>query len=116
LETLRKNREQHSRIVAEARTGYIAEAKRAILAKLDELESGKVAALQFGLMPPADHTESYNTTIQMLEWHTGDEVTLSATEFRNFVMDEWDWAEHFLQSNRRYSQTAATEYVSKYQG
>jgi hypothetical protein len=114
LEALRKNREQHSRIVAEARKGYIEKAKQAILAKLDELQSGKVAALSFGLVPPADHTEAYDTTIQMLEWHTGQEVTLSATEFRNFVMDEWDWAQHFLHSNSMYSQTAASEYKSKY--
>ncbi len=106
LTKLRTNYEQHSKIVAEARVGYIEKAKLAVAAKLEELRSNRVVALQFNFSPPADYSEIYRTTIRMIEWNQQEEIELSADEFRQLVEDKWDWKSGFVASNQAYSATA----------
>ena len=107
LETLKLNRDKHKQIVVEARAGYMKKAKAALKSKLDQLESGKLRALAFGLSVPVDMTKVYDTAIQMLSLHTGDEMELTPGQVRNLVMDEWDWSDHFMGTNAMYSDTAA---------
>lgn len=107
LETLKANREKHKAIVVEARAGYMKKAKVALKAKLDLLESGKLKALAFALLVPVDMTKVYDTAIQMLEINTQTEMELTPGQVRNLVMDEWDWSDHFMGTNARYSDTAA---------
>ncbi len=106
LVTLRGNLERHSKIVQEARDGYIEQAKEAVGRKLEELRQGKVVALAFSLSPPQDYSEVYRTTIKMLEWSTDRNVELQADEFRQLVEDQWDWSDSFIHSNAGYSATA----------
>jgi hypothetical protein len=42
----------------------------------------------------------------MLEMGTDTEITLSASEYRTLVEDEWEWLHQFLASNAGYSMTA----------
>ncbi len=113
LAKLKENRETHSRIVAEAREGYVEAAKKALQSRLRELKKGEITHLQFHLAPPQDYTSTYDTAIEMLEWHTDDEITLSAQEVQNLIMDNWDWMDHFLLSNTQYSATAMTVATTK---
>ena len=113
LATLRANLAKHSAIVQEARAGYLESAKKALARKMEELQSGKIVALAFHLEPPADYSEVYRNSIEMLEWNTEDMVTLEADEFRNLVRDEWDWVDHFYASNRAYSMSARKEYEQR---
>lgn len=106
LAKLRENREKHSRIVKEAKEGYLVKAKEAIAAKLELLEKGKIVSLVFGLKMPVDHTGEYDTMIKMLEMHTQPTIELNADEVRQFVLDEWQWMQDFLVSNSPYSGTA----------
>ena len=107
LTQLQKNRERHKKIVAEARVGYVAKAREALLAKLKEVETGKIVSLAFGLDAPQDHTKVYDTAIEMLSLHTEETIVLDSKQVRNLMMDEWDWSQHFLAANSRYSSTAA---------
>ena len=109
LKSLLANREEHSQIVAEARVGYVQKAKEALASKLDELQSGKIAALTFNLVTPADHSKDFDQAIRMLEMHTGDTIEVDGSLIRSFVMNEWDWMSSFLASNSRYSATAASK-------
>lgn len=106
LTALRLNREEHQQIVKEARVGYIEKAKQALSAKLDELASGKIAHLSFGLMLPADYTKEYDTAIRMLELHQEDFVELDEALVRCFVLNQWEWMSQFIGSNVAYSATA----------
>lgn len=110
IETLKKNRERHKKIVAEARRGYVTKARDALLAKLKEVESGKVVSLSFGMNAPQDHTKVYDTAIEMLTLHTEKTIVLDANQVRNLMMDQWDWSTHFLLANSAYSGTAAALY------
>lgn len=106
LAALRTNREEHQQIVREARLGYMEKAKQALSAKLDELASGKISALSFGLMLPVDYTKEYDTAIRMLELHQEDQVELDEALVRCFVLNQWEWMSQFIGSNAVYSATA----------
>ena len=110
LDTLRKNREEHQVMVKEARAGYLEKARAALGAKLDELASGKISALSFGLEMPVDCTAQYDTAILMLELEQGDCVELDSTLVKCFVENKWDWLEYFVHSNIGYSKTVADKY------
>ncbi len=113
LETLNKNKETHGKIVGEAREGYLKDAMRALEAKMDNLKSGKVVELTFRLTPPQDYTKVYEVAITMLEMHTEDTIVLDGTQVKHMIMDDWDWMDHFLDSNMRYSATATAVAASK---
>lgn len=117
LAILTKNRDAHAKIVAEAREGYVSQARAALGVRLDELNAGKIVELSFSLRPPIDSTEVYDTAILMLQMTQDTIIQLEAAEFRNLVQDEWDWSRDFYLSNRNYSAMAARESVTKgYQG
>ena len=114
LETLKKNRESHGKIVEEARKGYIDQARAALSARLAQLEKGEVVSLSFNLSPPSDYTEVYDNSIAMLEWNTQETVELEADEFRQLVRDEWDWSANFFALNSNYSKLARDSVSKKY--
>lgn len=106
LETLKINAAKHAKIVQEARDGYVKKAQEALVKRLEELRTGKIVSLHFSLQPPQDNSEVYRNCIKMLEWTTAAEVTLEADEFRQLVLDEWDWSSGFYGQNKLYSATA----------
>lgn len=103
IDALRRNREQHVALVAEAKAGYLKAAQDALNAKLDEISTGKPVPLVFPLKVPVDFTRVYTTTIAQLEAHQGDEIKLSTSEYNMLVEDEWDWVADFINTNERYS-------------
>ena len=106
LKTLRGNLEEHSKIVQEARDGYVKKARVALENRLEQLRTGKIVSLTFNLSPPLDYSSIYRTAIKMLEWNTADEVKLQANEFRQLVLDKWDWSKGFYASSSTYSAIA----------
>jgi len=106
LKRLIANRKQHQKVVKEARTGYVKEAKRALAKKLKLLEQGKITDLSFSLRPPQDYTKVYDVAIEMLTLHQGETIELGGAQVRNLMMDEWDWTRQFLYANYAYSATA----------
>ena len=100
---LRTNRENHANLVAEARITYVKEAEKQLRSKLDDLGSGKLAALSFSLKVPQNFTTIYDTVIGMLERHTEPNIEMSGDEYRQLVEDEWSWTSEWVQTNSRYS-------------
>jgi hypothetical protein len=113
LTVLKENRLEHKQIVKEAVEGYIKAAADAVANRLAELRKGKCVSLTFHLNPPVDQSEAYDTIIEMLEMSKDTEIELCASEFRQLVMDEWDWMDTFLAQNKLYSATAMTVSAQK---
>jgi hypothetical protein len=109
LERLRANLESHSKLVKEAREGYVKKASEELEKRLAQVKEGKISGLTFSLTAPKDYSSVYRTTIGMLEAHTGEDITLSATEYRQLIEDDWDWIHDFLVSNSLYS-TGTRQY------
>ena len=109
LEALRKNREEHFKIVVEAREAYYKESLeklRALVSQFESMPPKSPKALGFNYSPPEDHSRVYDTAIKMLEMEIGDEVTLDSSQVQCLVMDRWDWQDRFLAGTAGYSQTA----------
>lgn len=103
LATLMKNREDHQELCQEARNGYIEEAQKILAKKMERLRKGHAVSLHVTLVVPRDFTDTYDTAIEMLKWSVEDEIKLTGQEFRNLVMNEWDWMDDWLHSNMSYS-------------
>jgi hypothetical protein len=113
VSTLKVNRENHTRLVKEAREGYVTRAQEELTRKLGLLKEGKIVALAFALKVPKDFTTVYDTTIGMLERHTEPEIEISADEYRHLVEDNWDWTRDFIGSNSAYSKSTQDYGSSK---
>ena len=110
LDKLRLNRDQHAKLVQEARDGFVAAAIPVLVARLAALQQGKIVNLRFDLTPPQDHSKEYETALMMLEMHLRageDRITLTAADVQQFILDEWEWTDNFLLSNIPYSGSAA---------
>lgn len=107
LAKLKQNRENHVKIVAEAREGYVAKARQVLEEKLVQLKEGKVTDFSVYLQPPVNYTSEYDTIITMLELSTDQTISLSASQVRRFVNDDWEWKNEFLGTNAMYSNSAA---------
>lgn len=103
IKKVEENLAKHKKIVAEAKAGYLKKAAAAVEKKLADLKAGKVVSLDFNLRRPADYTEVYTNSLEMLRWNTAEEVELEADEFRQLVRDQWDWTSDFLHTNASYS-------------
>ena len=113
VKKLTENRAEHVSIVEESRKGFREKAVIALQGALAQLIDGQVVDLNFRLFPPHDQTSQYDTAIEMLTANLQKTVILTSTEFRNLVMDEWDWSDNFLISNRVYSAKASQMSTEK---
>lgn len=113
LAQLEKNLEAHGKMVTEARDGYIKKAETELAKRMAQIKEGKIVALTFTLKVPKDYSSVYKTMIGMLKAHTGEEITLSATEYRQLIEDEWDWIRDFAGSNAGYSASTRDYAMSK---
>lgn len=109
LDTVKQNREEHIKIVQEAKIGYVEKARALLEEKLHLLKEGKVGRILIDLQYPLDHTSEYDTIIKMLTLHIGDDIILGANEVQMFVEDKWDWTDQFLHHNSAYSGTARSK-------
>jgi len=109
LARLQDNRGKHAKIVAEAREGYIKAAQAELEKRLAKIREGKIVGLTFQLSLPKDCTGAYDTVIEMLQSHQSETIELSATEFRQLMMDQWDWSHEFLYTNAMYSASLKAE-------
>lgn len=102
LETLKKNREEHRGIFEKAQEVYRARMIEELDRALAEARSGGKIARAFALPVPEDHTEEFDTAIEMLTWHEGDTVELPQHEFMNYVQNSWGWARSFHANTEAY--------------
>jgi hypothetical protein len=127
LETLKKNRADHLREYEKAVSGYLSEARRRLEGEFEKAQVELQKAfrrtqqeleifdpkkttdtivfcrgISFTLTAPRNFVDAYDQAIQMMEWETREEVELSVTEFRCFVMNKWDWMEDFKMSTIDY--------------
>lgn len=105
VDTLRINRSEHRDIFERAQIAYreamIAELDRA----LDDAKNGRQIKRAFTLPVPEDHTDEFDTALQMLEWSTDEEIELAQHEFMQYVENNWGWARSFAANTASYLAT-----------
>jgi hypothetical protein len=112
LEKVTANRQKHIEEYDEAVAGYKAAALAAIergVTKLrqqvTDLEAGEVlrlVAVSFDLAVPENHAKDYDQVIAMLEMSVDEELSIRSDEFACYVMDDWDWKDHFTDVSNIY--------------
>lgn len=55
---------------------------------------------------PQSFLDQYDKVLSMLEWSKDDELTLTDTEFDNYVRDTWGWTETFKTQAMSYSNSS----------
>lgn len=102
LDTLRTNKAKHEEVYEQAMVKY----REALIAELvalrADVEAGKQIEHRIKTVAPLRYTDSYEEAIQMLEWEVGDEVELEQHEFRQYIMDDWNWGQNFRAATSAY--------------
>lgn len=55
------------------------------------------------LEKPVSYQNSYDTALRMLDLALEAEFVLTERQFRQYVMDEWDWKDRFVSNTMSYS-------------
>ena len=102
LDRLRENRANHRQLFERAWEGYCKLAHEELEKMLAEIRQRKPIARFLSHTPPDDHTDDYDDVIEMLEMDLGEKVTLSQSQFRQYVKDDWGWQDQWITSNTAY--------------
>jgi hypothetical protein len=97
LEKLRTNKSKHVMEYSLAMKEYwkALENKLETLLEKARAHGGDQNDFYIRLSVPQNHEEQYDTNIEMLEMTSETEITLTEVEFRQFILDEWDWMGDF---------------------
>ncbi len=107
LNTLRKNRAEHAKIVEEAVRGYREKFRAELVGKLHDLDSDRLPDTHSKLSKPQSYLTEYDSAIQMLEMTTDETLELDQSAFQCYVQNKWSWMSGFLSTNSLYSGSAA---------
>lgn len=102
LEFLRANSKKHREIFLKACDGYRVKAIQVLDSMLDDAKKGLKVRQSIELVEPQDHTSDYDRVIRMLEMSQAENIKISESQFRCYVLDEWQWMGQFLGSTQRY--------------
>lgn len=96
LPKIKANREQHTSLFQQANAGYQGAVIAAIQKALELAQAGGDLGKYLELPPsPEDHTKDYDRVIAMLEMSVDETLTLPATQFARYALDEWAWSQAF---------------------
>ena len=107
LEIVKQNRAKHGTLYNDAREVFkqdmLTQLKKATkeLKKADPLKDKMLHSVSLQL--PVQYLSDYDRATKMLEMSVDDEIDLEDHEFRQLVLDEWGWKDHFVGSTMSYS-------------
>lgn len=102
LKAMQENRANHRGVFEKAVAGYRAAAIELLDKRLTDAKAGRKIRLYFELIEPEDHTRDYDRAIRMVEMHVETVITISASDFSRFVMDDWEWRKQFSDTAKSY--------------
>ena len=104
IAALLANREQHRAAFENAMDGYQAECIRILEQNIEQYRNGRVKKqLYLHEQLPVDHTRDYDTVIGLMKFSVGDVVELSPSEYRQYVLDDWEWKVQWAASTAKYT-------------
>lgn len=103
LAKLRTNRDGHRAVFEEALEGFHKAVVEHLTKALKDAKAGKSFQWQAHLPQPEDHTKDYDRVIALLEMSLDNELELPATDFAQYVLDDWGWKGNFLATSSNYT-------------
>lgn len=107
LERIEKNRDEHRQIFEEALDGWKKAVTRALEEAYQDALQGKEFRLHVGLVKPEDHSDQYDTVIELLKMSQDDELELTQHDFACYALDKWQWQAAFLTTSMDYGSASA---------
>lgn len=105
LAKLKTNRDGHRAVFEEALEGYHKAVVEHLTTALKDAKAGKRYAWQVHLPQPEDHTKDYERVIALLDMSLDEELELPATDFAQYVLDDWGWKGNFITTTSNYTNT-----------
>ena len=102
LQAVTENRENHHGQYEKAFEGYRRDCIECLEGNLAALKGGSRERIYITETAPEDHTKDYDRVIAMLSASVDEEIELNASEFDNYVQDDWNWKENWMSSNTKY--------------
>jgi hypothetical protein len=99
---MKSNLAKHREMFLEAQEGYREEVIKQLDSMLRDAREGKKIRVFVELEAPVDHSEDYEINLEMLSWSTKSEIEISREQFRNFVLDKWNWTDQFVGTSTAY--------------
>lgn len=107
---LKSNRIKHEKEYREAVADFRTLCKKKLtwaVSKVKEPDakidiSKQISSLSISESAPCCYLRSYDRAITMLEMSSDTIIEVTEEDFRNYVMDEWNWKDSFTISNRGY--------------
>lgn len=99
---LLENRKKHESDFNEAERKYRQKAISELEKRLAHIKAGGEIDLVFNLPVPREYLSSFDDAIKMLEWEQNETVTLTESDFRQYVMNKWEWTRHFIAGTSAY--------------
>lgn len=102
VQTLLSNRDKHQADYDRALVGYYKAFTADLKLGVKLVEKGEDWSRDNGIVKPSNHSGEYSWAITMLQQSLDDQVHVQQSEFRQFVMDEWNWSQTFKASTTSY--------------
>lgn len=102
VEKLTANRKNHRAQFEKAFEGYRQECIKLLTENLNLLKDGRNIVVKFYEQAPEDHTDDYDTILNMLNMSVDTSIELTHQEFQQYVEDNWNWRENWAASNMKY--------------
>jgi hypothetical protein len=106
IERIVANKETHRAEFEKAWEGYRKLMTDELEKMLADAKAGKRIKRHIEVPEPQDHTDDYDTVIQMLTMSVDDQVFISQGEFAQYVLDKWNWKGQFTATNAFYAAAA----------
>lgn len=105
VERIQKNRDNHRQVFDLAMEGYLQQAKDKLNYAVKEIGRSRVPNFYalVELPVPEDHTKDYDAVLAMLAMSVANEIEMSESDFRSYVLDEWRWKSQFIGTASNYT-------------
>jgi hypothetical protein len=98
------NRQSHIELFEKALAGYKVAVEAALLEKIEQVRNDDP---HFSRIiqdeRPENHSDDYDRVLTMAEMSVDDTITLSASDFARYVMDQWEWKEKWFNNASSYT-------------
>ena len=102
LPIVKENKLKHDNIYNSAVEGYWQKCEEKLTKQLEKIKKHEKIDDYLGLAFPENHTNDYETVIQMLELGAENRIELTNIEFNAYVRNQWSWRNSFLGLNTSY--------------
>jgi LPS O-antigen subunit length determinant protein (WzzB/FepE family) len=102
LKKLRDNKDIHVEEYEATVQKYREKAKQELTERLAKVERGEKFNLVFNLPKPISYEQEYLHAIGLLEMTTDEVIQITASDYKQFVLDQWDWKRRFSETSNSY--------------